>query len=97
MQRWRKIFVGLLAVLLLAVIAVVAKDPLRHSDQDIEKWLLKKTPIGCSVQEVDGFIARQGSERNMDFQGNTSSERSLTSPVRGFHIVGARGHYQGLP
>jgi hypothetical protein len=35
-------------------------DPIRRSDNSVQEWLLKKTPIGTPRHEVETFIEERG-------------------------------------
>lgn len=88
------------------VIAVLASNPLRRSEESIERWLEKQTPLGISAAEVQAIATRRGwcehpaalceggwihTSRLLD-----GSRRARSADARYF-IRGELGSYQGLP
>ena len=84
------------AILAIALILVVACTnlPLRRPRSDIQNWVLEKTPLGSSVEDVRSVIAGNRWKVNLDWKGTNNT---LTE-VQGTQIIGAYlGGYQGLP
>jgi len=86
-----------LIILVVAVIAIVAamtfriaSNPLRRSDADLRAWLLAKTPLGSSSNEVHSVLQQHGWYTD-GFR--TTQPRPATDPF----IAGELGRYQGLP
>jgi hypothetical protein len=49
-------------------------DPIRRSDNSIQEWLLKETPIGTPRQEVEAFIKLRGWTRGGKYRGEEIEE-----------------------
>jgi hypothetical protein len=45
------------------------KPPLGHSDAEVRVWVLQKTPIGTSRQQVMAMIANEGWSGHREFRG----------------------------
>lgn len=90
-MRW------LLILLIVGVIAVAAgvtvrviSNPLRQADADLRAWLLVKTPLGSSSNEVRSVLEQQGWYTDAF---RTTQPRPATDPF----LAGKLGGYQGLP
>jgi hypothetical protein len=68
----------------------VASNPLRHSDAKLRAWLLGKTPLGSSSNDVRSVIERRGWYTD---GYRTTQPRPALDPF----IAGGLGGYQGLP
>ena len=90
----RKAVVAILAIVLLSIGArtlVVVTDPLRRSDADIREWLLKKTPIGSSFEEVRAVAIRD------DWKITYEDPFNPRQPVVGERVVRFEiGHYRSF-
>ncbi len=90
-MRWRYvILVAALAVVGFAIAARVGSNPLRQPDADLRAWLLTKTPLGSSSNEVRTAIERLG--WYTDGYATTQPR-----PGRDPFIAGELGGYQGFP
>jgi hypothetical protein len=84
-------------------------SPIRHPENQIQSWVLRKAPLGSSVAEVKALIERQGWKLEFDWQGAQKFDypwQSTNLPpapreypyVSGCHVIGADlGGYQGIP
>ncbi len=88
----RKIIIGLIFVVALAVIALPVLNPLRRSDAGVEKWVAKQTPLGCSKVEVEAVARKRGWSFHSG-PGGYDGPWNLPGP----YIRGELGEYQGLP
>jgi hypothetical protein len=90
-MRWLLV---LLIVAVFAVVAVItvriASNPLRQSDTKLRAWLLAKTPLGSSSNEVRSVLEQHGWYTD-GFR--TTQPRPATDPF----LAGDLGGYQGLP
>ena len=65
-------------------------NPLRRSDASIRAWVLKRTPLGISSEEVRTIAGTHGWLQRTRFVGTYSFKYSS-------HIQGELGHYWSLP
>jgi hypothetical protein len=59
-MRWSRIALLALAASLAVAIAVMARNPLRHSDTTVRAWLLEEMPLGSSSERVRTFAKARG-------------------------------------
>ena len=84
----------LLAVAVIAALLCVVwySSPLRRPDAGVRAWVLKKTPLGSSLSDVESVVTKRGwfaSRRAGGYDGRWS--------FSGTYIRGELGDYQGLP
>lgn len=90
-MRWLVILLVVAIVALTGFITVrVASNPLRQSDAELRAWLLAKTPVGSSSNQVQAVLQQHGWYTD-GFR--TTQPRPATDPF----IAGDLGGYQGLP
>ncbi|HXP35619.1 MAG TPA: hypothetical protein VN827_08740 [Chthoniobacterales bacterium] len=69
--------ISLILVLCLLGIAartvVVLTDPLRRSDAEVREWLVKKTPLGSSFEEVRAVAIRDNWKIKFEYPFNAPS------------------------
>ncbi len=90
-MRWRH-FIFIVAVIGIAAVIVVriALDPLRQSDAKLRAWLLNKTPLGASSNEVLMSVKMHGWYTD-------GYKSTLPRPATDPFIAGELGGYQGIP
>jgi hypothetical protein len=97
MRARRVVTAVLISIGVIGVAGIAAElslNPLRRSDNEIRKWVLQKTPIGSTREEVMAVIAKEGWEGHPEFRG--TDEPGLFT--RGISFYGAElGSYQSLP
>lgn len=89
------------------VIAVLASNPLRRSEESIERWLEKQTPLGISAAEVQAIAMKRGwcehpaaarcEGGRIPLDRSLGSSRRARSADASYFIRGELGSYQGLP
>lgn len=67
-------------------------SPLRRPDFGVRAWVLKKTPLGSSLAEVDSVVTTQGW---FLYRSGASDDGNWS--FSGTYIRGELGTYQGLP
>jgi hypothetical protein len=72
------------------IVALTPSNPLRQSDADLRAWLLIRTPLGSSSNEVRVAIERLGWYTD-------GYKTTLPRPARDPFIAGELGGYQGIP
>lgn len=78
----RAVIISAALALLVGILAAkVMLNPLRRSEDGIQKWLVAQTPLGCSRQEVLRVVARRGWKMHPEYRGRFIN-RSV--PVGGF-------------
>ena|ERR1041384_270445 len=90
MRRLLLILVLVLIGIMTAIVAHVGSNPLRQSDGNMRAWLLAKTPLGTSSNEVRSVVGRLG--WYTDGYATTQPR-----PARDPFIAGELGGYQGFP
>jgi hypothetical protein len=74
----------IIAALLIVVSGVAAKvllNPLRRSEDGIQRWLLEQTPLGSSREQVLVLVARRGWKMHPEYRGRFINK---SVPVGGF-------------
>lgn len=90
-MRWMLILFTLAVILIVAAISVrIASNPLRQSDAGLRAWLLTKTPLGSSSNEVRSVLEQHGWYTD-------GYRKTRTRPAADPFIAGDLGGYQGLP
>jgi hypothetical protein len=90
MRRLYLILIGVLIVMVTAVLARVASNPLRRCDGDLRAWLLTRTPLGSTSNQVRVAVETRG----------WYTDRFKSTEPRPAHdpfIAGELGGYQGFP
>ena len=90
MRRLLLILVVALIAIITAIVARIGSNPLRQSDANLRAWLLAKTPLGTSSNEVRSAVERLGWYTD----GYATSQ---PRPARDPFIAGELGGYQGIP
>jgi hypothetical protein len=80
----------LIAIAVGTLIFAIASNPLRKSDADVRAWLLAKTPLSSSSNDVRSAIEKRGWYTD---GYRTTQPRPATDPF----IAGDLGGYHGLP
>jgi hypothetical protein len=98
MRTARIVLVGICVSGMLTIsAALLSSRPWRSADT-VNESIVKQTPPGSSVEQVQQYITRQGWGIFLDFQGNTAtSPRDTPAGVMGFHILGAKLPEYGFP
>lgn len=89
MRKKRLFIIAAMAVAALLCVAWFS-NPLRRPDASIRAWLLKRTPLGVSSEEVRGVAERHGwscSDMQQGSDGRTS----------GPYLRGELGEYWSVP
>jgi hypothetical protein len=97
MRSRRVITVVLIAIGLLGTAGIAAElslNPLHRSKNGIRKWVLQKTPIGCTREHVMAVIAKEHWEGHPEPRGVALP--TPPPPRERFYGAGL-GSYQGLP
>jgi hypothetical protein len=90
-MRWRYlILVGVPVVAVCLITTLAPSNPLRQSDADLRAWLLIKTPLGSTSNEVRSAVERLGWYTD-------GYETTEPRPARDPFIAGKLGGYQGMP
>ena len=91
-MRHPGLIVSAAVVVLVGILAAkVMLNPLRRSEDGVQKWLLAQTPLGSTREQVLVVVARRGWKMHPEYRGRFIN-RSV--PVGGF---GAElGTYTGL-
>ena len=90
-MRWALIILAVTVISIVAAITIrIKSNPLRQSDGDLRAWLLAKTPLGSSSNEVRSVLEQHGWYTD-GFR--TTQPRPATDPF----LAGELGGYQGLP
>jgi hypothetical protein len=90
---------GILGIIILTCIAILS-NPFRGSETYIRHWLLKKAPLGSSVEEVKSMISKNGWTLDFERQGTPTAVSEKQYPgVKGEHIIGVLhlDHHHGFP
>ena len=89
-MRWPHLILGVAVIVFVAIITFnVASNPLRRSDAELREWLLAKTPLGSSSNEVRSVLQQHG----WYLDGFRATQpRPATDPF----IAGELGGYQSL-
>src|SRR5437016_1967678 len=92
MRSKKRTIIVILVLCLLGVGArtvVVVTDPLRRSDAEVREWLLKKTPLGSSFEQVQEVAIRDDwkivYEDPFNPREPVVDERSIRFEVGQFH------------
>src|SRR5215471_3680213 len=92
MRRGVLTAVTVVALGLVCIVASVAVNPLRRSESDIRKWLLKQTPLGSTRNDVLVVVKKRGWSLHPEYRGRFING---SVPTSGF---GAElGTYTGFP
>lgn len=90
-MRWVLIILVIAVMAIIAALALrITSNPLRRSDASLRTWLLAKTPLGSTSNEVRSVLEQHGWYTD-GFR--TTQPRPATDPF----IAGELGGYQGLP
>ena len=81
---------GIAVAVFLAALIAIASNPFRRPDASVRAWLLTKTPLGSSLEDVRSLLEQHGwhDERFQD---------TLPRPAAVPFLGGEIGSYQGLP
>jgi hypothetical protein len=91
-MRKKRIFLWGVAVIAVLLCAVWYSSPLRRPNAGVRAWVLKKTPLGSAVSDVELAVTKHGwfvYRREGGYDGHWS--------FGGTFIRGELGDYQGLP
>ena len=84
----RKLIIALI-VCAVALLALLALNPLRRPESSVRRWLEKTTPLGSTLSNVQATVTQRG----WYFSQNQGSDGNTT----GTFIRGELGDYRGLP
>jgi hypothetical protein len=76
------------------IAAALSLNPLRRSDSEIRKWVLQKTPIGSTRDDVMAVVAKEHWEGHPEFRGVPPR---TPLPPREKCYGADLGSYQSLP
>jgi hypothetical protein len=88
------VLIGIAIVGVAGIAADLTLNPLRRSDSEIRKWVLQKTPIGSTREQVMAVIAKEHWGGHPEFRG--SPPRGPLPPPEWCYGADL-GSYQGLP
>jgi hypothetical protein len=100
MKRKSTIWVGVSFGIIILSCAAILSNPFRGSEQHIHDWLLKRAPLGSSIEDVKSMISKNGWKLDYDWKGTPSAVSEKQYPgVQGEHIIGVLhlDHHHGFP
>jgi len=89
-MRLTRVILVIAGVLVVALAAAIASNPLRKSDADLRAWLLARTPIGTSLTDVRAMLDEHGWHE-------AGFQQTLPLPASPPFLGGELGGYQGFP
>lgn len=75
------IIIAALAIVLGGFVAKVLLNPLRRSEDGIQRWLAQQTPLGSSREQVLIVVARRGWKMHPEYRGRFINK---SMPTGGF-------------
>src|SRR5262249_31794835 len=69
MRRGVLMAVAVVALGLVCIVASFAVNPLRRSESDIRKWLLKQAPLGSTRNDVLVVVKKRGWSLHPEYRG----------------------------
>src|SRR5262249_62407130 len=69
MRRGILMAVTVVALGLVCIVASFALNPLRRSESDVRKWLLKQAPLGSTRNEVLVVVKKRGWSLHPEYRG----------------------------
>lgn len=98
MNKYKKIIIFFITIIIL-IIGILLSNPLRWSDERIEKYVLNKTPIYSSFDEVATIINKNGWKiSDLSESRGFYDQRSRPAKVTGnMYIRASLGDYWSIP